>query len=100
MSDKWSAIEIRTQRGKRVSRDTADRVLSAVSQGWRNRFGQHPVKAWPPSYVPLCRFFPSTTSTSTLQETLCGEILIEVGPVYSIPGTGNAPVRPLLGQGM
>ena len=48
----------------------------------------------------LCRFFPSTRSTSTLQETLGGEILIEVRPVYSVPGSGNVPVRPLLGRGM
>lgn len=34
MSDKWSAIEIRTQRGKGVSRHIADRVLSAAEDAW------------------------------------------------------------------
>jgi hypothetical protein len=34
MSGRWSAIEIRTRRGNGVSRDTADRVLSAAEDAW------------------------------------------------------------------
>ena len=34
MSDKWSEIPIRTQNGKGVSRETADRVLSEAEAAW------------------------------------------------------------------
>jgi len=35
-----------------------------------------------------------------MQETLGSEILIEVRPVYSIPGSSNAPVRTFLRRRM
>jgi hypothetical protein len=48
----------------------------------------------------LCRLFPSTGSTSTLQEALGGEILIEVRPVYPVPGSSDEQFARCAGGGI